>query len=75
MVHNHDHAGVKGGGGAKLGSPPPLVAPLKGVIGKTQIFQTLRTQDSTNTRLYEHEPLRTQDSTNTRLYEQKHIRN
>ena len=27
MVHNHDHAGVKWGG-AKLGSPPPLVAPL-----------------------------------------------
>ena len=23
MVHNHDHAGVKWGGGAKLGSPPP----------------------------------------------------
>ena len=28
MVHNHDHAGVKRGGGAKLGSPPSLVAPL-----------------------------------------------
>ena len=23
MVHNHDHARVKWGGGAKIGSPPP----------------------------------------------------
>ena len=43
MVHNHDHAGVKWGGGAKLGMPPPLVAPLQKIdsCGSYQTFEIL----------------------------------